>query len=364
MRLHPGLCVLRRSSESIQISSGIDPRTTLTGLTPQEIELIEELEKGLSVNQFKRRFTSLKISEERAQEILSELKPFLLSNREFYPAAPEVIYLLNRVGKTGSKIWKNRQELSIYINRLDNIGYRIGIDLAQSGIGRIISPDDSIRCARGDNAIGVLKQLPANASLAQEIAWRELPTKVDPQGFPDLAVNISRGAYDPTFAYAIDQENIPILTIVNQGDSASVGPLILPQQTPCLNCWGIKQSEENPSWVFLATQLLSKNYINCDSALAARAASEAVSQIISFYEKTAPTNPEIIYLSADGSRESQELLPAAECGCGGFPSYSSEFGPSFTSASPSESAPGCRPDAYPKEPSKMAASSVSASSDF
>lgn len=107
------------------------------------------------------------------------------------------------------------------------------------------------------------------------------------------------------------RDDVAHLPVALERDRATIGPLVLPGDTPCLTCRDGHERDRDPAWPRLHSQLIDRDPGPVSAALVAGAGAVAARLL------AAPaTSPgEIVVLSADGSRRPHELTFHGECLC-------------------------------------------------
>lgn len=91
---------------------------------------------------------------------------------------------------------------------------------------------------------------------------------------PDLAVVLQTHLVAPTTAQYWLARDIPMLPLVLGEESITVGPLVLPGSTCCMNCLHQHLTDEDPAWPMIAGQLLDPELasaVRVDAVVAAEA---------------------------------------------------------------------------------------------
>lgn len=92
---------------------------------------------------------------------------------------------------------------------------------------------------------------------------------------PLPVVLLAAHAVPPHLWTALQRTDVPHLPVVFAGDSAEIGPLVRPGVTACLSCLASHESERDPAWPALVTQLLARRPGDVPLPLAVEAASLA-----------------------------------------------------------------------------------------
>ena len=109
----------------------------------------------------------------------------------------------------------------------------------------------------------------------------------------------------------------PHLVVRSLGDSAWVGPLVVPGRTSCLRCADLFRRDTDPHWPLVLTQL-SRLRLDLPEVLAGWAASVATAQVLAYLGGEHPESTgATVELSARRFVTELRTWPAhAGCGCG------------------------------------------------
>lgn len=107
------------------------------------------------------------------------------------------------------------------------------------------------------------------------------------------------------------RDDVAHLPVAVGRDQVTVGPLVVPGRTPCLTCRDLHARDRDPAWPRLHTQLVARDPGRVRAALIAGAGAIAARLL------AAPPSAEseVVLLSADGSRGSQEVRFHEGCLC-------------------------------------------------
>ena len=153
----------------------------------------------------------------------------------------------------------------------------------------------------------VLAALPARTP---RVDWAGASTHATPTGARVLLLAAHR--VDPRRAVPLVRDDVVHLPLVLSGSAATVGPVIAPGVTACLNCLDATRRREDPSWPLVAAQLLARPRTDIDVALAAEAA-RAARQLLS--GRVDPVTRSL-HLRVDSlQRAWRTHRPSADCRC-------------------------------------------------
>lgn len=109
------------------------------------------------------------------------------------------------------------------------------------------------------------------------------------------------------------RDDIAHLPVALDCDRATVGPLVLPGETPCLACRDAHDHDRDPAWPLVHAQLVHRDPGRVRAAIVAAAGAVAARLLAA----PASAEGEIVTLSADGSRASRPVSFHEECLCRG-----------------------------------------------
>lgn len=111
------------------------------------------------------------------------------------------------------------------------------------------------------------------------------------------------------------REDIAHLPVSFDVGGVSVGPLVVPGETPCLACRDGHDRDRDPAWPMLHCQLVGRVDSPIPHALVAAAAA-LVERLLRAEQNRAPSaESTVVRLSADGSRQRSSVRFHAECRC-------------------------------------------------
>nr|WP_269326840.1 ThiF family adenylyltransferase [Kineosporia mesophila] len=282
--------------------------TVITGLTLQDIPLVEALQHGID--------TSVPGSlssygdPERGGALIGLLRDcgVLVSSASSGPGLPGPA----RLGRAGARLapdaavwsvvhphcgdgWQllaGRADRRVVVRGAGRLGSSIAATLAAAGVGTVVVQDPG-RVTAADLA-------PAGAGLpdlgrpriavGQDLVRRAgghspqpgnpgtRPSARRPE--PDLVVLVDHGTADATRADALMSADVSHLSVVVGEDGVVVGPLVLPGASPCLRCLDLHRRDRDPAWSALAGQLRNQGETPQESASSALAAGLASLQVL------------------------------------------------------------------------------------
>lgn len=331
MQPRPDLIVLQRAEDEVQI--GLDPRWSiqLNNLTPGQVTALLALTDGLPRDgaQLEELGFDLVRTLTTAGALLPGTFPKAQAQTRLHPDARSWAHLAQDSCSTDT--FARRARTSVGVVGLGRTGLRIAQGLASAGVGRLVLADDAmvhphdlglggyslrnVGAQRRHSATQLVAESAVGSARLQTAPLRE----GDALSALDAVVVVGHGTVDPTTLWRLMAEGVPHLPIVWGEASASVGPLVLPGSTPCLQCVDLARSDTDPAWPLLVAQLaaLSQSDFPEESMLAALAAALAVRHVLHVLDKRPPNRPgSMTHLSLPSAEvQSQVWEPHPECGC-------------------------------------------------
>ncbi|WP_454049549.1 ThiF family adenylyltransferase [Cellulomonas sp. Marseille-Q8402] len=332
VQLKPGLRVLRRAPDEVQV--GTDPRwaVRVRGLAPEQVERL--LRAG-----------------DRA---LDGLPPAVLAGlaatgltrtprarppRRREALVPEALaYGLVGTGQDddGTDVLRRRARATVAVTGLDRVGTTVAGTLAAAGVGTLVL-DDPAPVRPGDVGgpltaadVGAARTTAAGAALQRLVP--SLRVRTDSRGVvPDVAVTVARDAVHPAAAQTALGSGVPHLAVVTREADALVGPFVAPaapghDPLPCLRCLDLHRAEADPAWPTVLAQLVARQppggrtptaLTGPPAALAAVAGGLAAAEVLAHLDGGTPRTRGAQYEVAVPEVEPRLRRWAAhpECGC-------------------------------------------------
>ncbi len=132
-------------------------------------------------------------------------------------------------------------------------------------------------------------------------------TREDPG---DIGVILIEGAAAAMQFARYLREDVTHLPVALERGRISVGPVVVPGETPCLACLGQHERDDDPAWPRMHAQLIGRSAGPVSAARMAEAAT-VVAQLLS---RTSQTG-RFVELSADGHRAWRSVTFHEECRC-------------------------------------------------
>ncbi len=269
MQLRPGVPVLSRATDEIQL--GTDPRwaVRLDGLAPADVDLLLGLRDEAAVP-VEVRAEQAGVPVDRAVELSAALRAagmLVESGAARQPTvAPAlsgdvaVSTLLSMEGDGRAKV-RARAQRSVGVVGLDRIGLTVAATLAGSGVGTVLLADPGPVTRQDAGAAGYRAgdvgspRVSAAARVLHDVSPTVRTDRASDRP-PDVVVLVHRGAADSAAGVALVSAGLPHLSVVSREADAFVGPFVQPGASVCLRCLDLHRRDLDPAWPLLVPQLL------------------------------------------------------------------------------------------------------------
>ncbi|MDO5671672.1 MAG: hypothetical protein Q4G30_02275 [Actinomycetaceae bacterium] len=318
MRYINGVRIIWSHPGNASFHNGMDIIGTLTNLSTSECQLVSELRLGLTLAEYKKRASRLRITPNKASRILKKIRELgvLTPATREGTSDTEGRYWLRRLGS--AHLVHNRSLHTVMLTSLDPLGRMLALGLACAGIGTLITNDtQAIPWASsawwGLNLVGMQRR----EGLRLDFKSRGLSTKVTTSATEiDLLVSINSPVEDPVLAQEALSRGIPHLPITFTGTSMRVGPLVTARLGPCIQCVNLHRTQLDPAWPLTATQLYSTPPLEADASLIMQGAGKALSASLSFLDRRDETQIGAVnIINSEGQTSREEIRAHPDCGC-------------------------------------------------
>ncbi|WP_136519304.1 ThiF family adenylyltransferase [Cellulomonas telluris] len=303
LRLLPGLRVLPRSADAVQV--GTDPRwaVVLDGLDPHEATMWCAVEDGTDLDAL------VRSRGPAAQATLAALHAAGLVRPDPHradlvrgpTAADAAAWTLLRADASGESVVTARAAAVVGVVGLGPTGAGIARLLATSGVGTLLLDDDAPVRSR-DVAAGAHRWsdvgVPRAAALRRALRDVAPEVRVDRDAEPDVVVVVERDAADPARAALLLSARVPHLSVVVRTADAVVGPCVRPGADPCLRCLDLHRADVDPAWPRVLAAVTGRTDRTATPAaeptgevglLAATCAALAAAQVLTMLAGAVPT---------------------------------------------------------------------------
>jgi hypothetical protein len=173
-----------------------------------------------------------------------------------------------------------RWQRTVHIDQLDKSGSVLAKVLFASGVGKVVTHDDGrvlntdlgelgySKDDLGKSRFETFKQELQRLSLPQETKNRFLDLNIKPSKALKISFAITMGhiATRPSTYIRWLNRDVPHLNIIFDMNETKISPIIIPGETPCLNCLAEYEVDKDPAWPALASQLIDLPRTRDDSA--------------------------------------------------------------------------------------------------
>ncbi|PRX43561.1 ThiF family protein [Prauserella shujinwangii] len=327
-RLVPGLDVIERRADEVQI--GLDPRHAVvaTGLPPVLVDVLRSLDGSRSIGSL------LALARDEHAERLRDLLTGLTARGLIEDAEParqhgrtdEPDLWSLHLGRRCQDTAANRARSTVLVHGGGRLAVAVATLLAAAGVGHIeaastgrVSPDD-LGSGHLDADIGrPRRQAIADAVRRANPAART--GRIGGDRSPDLVLLTDAVVPAPEVVRELTGSGQPHLAVRVRDGIGLVGPYVVPGRSSCLRCADLYRTSLDSCWPRVAGQLAGR-YQRADlcsvHAAAALAAGQAL-RILSPEDEPPPTwNGTLEIDSHAGTLRRRDWPPHPDCGCGAY----------------------------------------------
>ncbi|MBF0687099.1 MAG: thiamine biosynthesis protein ThiF [Cellulomonas sp.] len=331
--LRPGLLVLPRADDEVQV--GTDPRwaVRLVGLAPAEVALWAQVDDATDLTLLPARARAAGLDATAVATTVDDLRRAGLTRPRpggatavhGPTAADAAAWSLLRADATGDAVVADRADAVVGVVGVGPTGLGVARQLAVAGVGTLLLDDDApVRSP--DVAAGTHRW--ADVGTARAVAARRLlreaapGVQTDTDDTPHVVVVVEREAADPLRAVRLMGDDVPHLSVVVRAADALVGPFVRPGTDPCLRCLDLHRTDADPAWPTVLGALTRRAGRGATApgevgVLAGACAALAAAQVLAFLAKTTPslcgTTVEIALPGLAARQRRWSAHPA--CGC-------------------------------------------------
>jgi hypothetical protein len=345
VRLRPGLAVLWRGPDEVQV--GTDPRWSvrLGGLTPAEVTALTSLPDGAALPRPERLAEDAGRGDRVAAlyAALADARLTLASPARRAPvataplpsgtAADAAAWSLVLDDGDGAGLVRRRTDRVVGVLGGGRLALTAATVLASAGVGTVLL-DDPAPVTTRDLGVGGFTardvgspRAAAAARLLRDVA-PELRTSAAPGTRPDVVVTVEHGVADAARARLMMAAEVTHLSVVVREADVLVGPLVRPGASACLPCLDLHRTDADPGWPVIAAQLAAAPAARRpaeESVLAATGGALAAGQVLAELDGRRPTT-----VGASLEIALPGLVPLVRawpvhpgCGCTGLPGAAS-----------------------------------------
>ena len=344
--LRPGLRVLRRDAETVQIGAGAEPTVVIEDCAELHAVLgaldgvrdeaaVVGAARGRHVSPGAAAST---LAAPRDLGLIADADDLFEAAR-MLPTNPRHIALADvgavagAPGITATQVIRRRRRARIDVIGLGAVGTQLAWLLGVSGVGVLTLIDPTpVPPAPSVGRLAVetpktTRQVWLRDTLLSALPWTTVAVGRQP-GDPDLAIvtpdaHAGPSRVDPVEIDALTRAGTPHLVLTLHASHAQVGPLVIPGRTPCLRCLDLTNADTDPAWPLLVHQLSAPpragttGWPAIDPLLVAMAGAYAAGQALRFiHGLPASTTHEVIQLDGEGRQSVQPSTAHPGCGCG------------------------------------------------
>jgi bacteriocin biosynthesis cyclodehydratase domain-containing protein len=283
LQIKSGLRRAWRGTTALQIGLSQRRGTVLTGLTPDDVQLLERLREGVDALELASADSAAEVIE--ATRTRSDDLMRLLIDAEVLVRSGVEPSMRERLGASAerlvpdSAIWSvvhpqigdgwgllvGRAARRVVISGAGRLGSTLAATLAAAGVGEV-AVGDQRRVTAADLAPGGATN--SDVGRPREDAALDAVRRLGGQGHrigsapgrwaeakPDLVVMVEHGVADANAAGELVSADIAHLSVVIREDDVVVGPLVRPGSGPCLRCLDLHRGDRDPAWPSILAQL-------------------------------------------------------------------------------------------------------------
>jgi bacteriocin biosynthesis cyclodehydratase domain-containing protein len=344
--LRPGLRVLQRDDETVQIGAGAEPSLVIDDC-PELRSVLGALDGVRDEAAVVTAASGRHVSAPVAASTLTALRELgvladaddlfeatrMLPTRPRHIALGDVGALASTLETSTSEVVGRRRRARIDLIGLGAVGTQLAWLLGTNGVGALtlidptpVPPPPFVRAQKSD-ARKTTRQSWLGDALLGAIPWTKVTVGRQPDS-PDLAVlapdsHAGPSRADPAEIDALCRAGTPHLMLTVDATHAQVGPLVIPGRSPCQRCLDLASADNDPAWPRLAQQLSTPPSPNTtgwtafDPVLAALASAYAAGQVLRFVQGlSVTTTHQVIELDGEGSQRTRPSRAHPGCGCG------------------------------------------------
>ena len=330
LRLRPGLRVLTRADDEVQI--GTDPRwaVRLVGLRPAEVRLWGGVDATTDLSTLPARARALGTDAAAVAATVDDLRRAGLTRHRpdavrGPTAADAVAWTLLLPDATGDDVVTARERAVVGVVGLGPTGLGIARHLAVAGVGSLLL-DDEAPVRSPDVAAGIHRWADVGAprAVAARRALREAAPGVrfDGDDDPDVVVVVEHEAADPLRAAVLTAHGVAHLSVVVRTADALVGPMVRPGTDPCLRCLDLHRADADPAWPTVLGSLTGPGAADVPASgevgvLAGACASSAAAHVLSLLAGATPVTcgATLELALPDLVARERRFGPHPACGC-------------------------------------------------
>lgn len=311
MQIIPGLPVLWREVDQIQI--GYDPRTgvILSGLAPHELEFVDSLSRPQSDLELAHRARQLHLSQPRVRDIVAMLdKAQVITTSQV--GSPDVASSLRVRGHAP----QYRSTAHVRFARGDYVSVVAALILADAGVGIITCRDNaSVQETDHPQMAESYTGIPRHLALTHVLRARGMMNdEVIP---PTVAVETGPYVINPVNGNHWLSAGIPVVHACIEEVDVVVGPTTIPHESACASCMYLHYADADPFWNRLAMQAFGRTDVLADIASMELAGAPIAREVLALIDRLSPslTNRIVRIGPTPATPQLFEVPPHLSCGC-------------------------------------------------
>jgi hypothetical protein len=307
-RINKAQPALWRDPNTIQIGFG-NNSVAIEELSISQQQIIEALYSGVVEGQQEVLDETFKAAKGTTQDLIARLGSVMeakeSSSNKFGPwqelAFAELARAALDYDVNPEMVLAERWQRTVHIDQLDKSGSVLAKVLFASGVGKVVTHDDGrvlntdlgelgySKDDLGKSRFETFKQELQRLSLPQETKNRFLDLNIKPSKALKISFAITMGhiATRPSTYIRWLNRDVPHLNIIFDMNETKISPIIIPGETPCLNCLAEYEVDKDPAWPALASQLIDLPRTRDDSASLLAATGLALRATLRHLDKSA-----------------------------------------------------------------------------
>ena len=286
-RINKAIPAIWRDPSTLQI--GLDGnRVILEELSLAQQQIVAALYSGVVDGQQKTLDDSVRAEQGETNSLINRLKPLLETSskeaKHFGPWQQLVFAELARVSLdyqvNPEMVLAERWQRVVHIDQLDRTGLIITKALLASGVGTVVTHDTDVVISSDLGELGFANEALGKSRFQQlkleleklGLIQTEKHRLLDLSNRPSKALKISFAVISSQLAIRPKtysrwlNRDVNHLAITYELNELSISPVIIPGQTPCLNCMQESKVDSDDAWPVIASQLLELPQIRDDAS--------------------------------------------------------------------------------------------------
>jgi hypothetical protein len=322
MRIRDGFEIYWREPGASQV--GLDPRCAvlLEDLSEGEQQVLEALGRDVDRAALLSLANAHSVRTAQVDVLLERLRVAGVLLEESTAAGDADARYWQVAAAAGIEPPGSRLDRVIQVCGVDQLGLRIAVILAQSGVGSVLLQDRS-RVRPEDVGAGLFRPGDVGVNRAEvgravlRASAPKVGVSVPARTRPDLVVVVDHGVVDPVPLRVLMREDVAHLPVLVRELDVVVGPLVRPGLGVCLRCVDLYRCEADPRWPAVATQVATRPPSGVETSLGWSGAALAAGQILAVLDGRPATveGAEMALTAWDPIPVVRDWQVHPECGC-------------------------------------------------